>query len=47
MIGRGVILIDDSYNDGYKGIQKAVWDYEDEIGAKLIKMPIGDHNSIA
>ena len=43
----GVILVHDYFNPGYQGVEKAVCDYEKEFGENLVKLPIGDHCSIA
>jgi len=43
----GVLLIHDYYNSEYIGVKKAVDDYEQECGDKIIRFPIGDHCSIA
>lgn len=43
----GVILVHDYYNPGYLGIKKAIDDFEMEIKNKLVRLPIGDHCSIA
>lgn len=43
----GVILVHDYFSDAYPNIEKAVDDYENEMGTKLCKMPIGDDISIA
>lgn len=43
----GVILVHDYYSEGYDGINKAVLEYEEEIGKRLYGIPIGDSCSIA
>ena len=43
----GVILVHDYFSDAYPNIEKAVDDYEEALGTKLCKMPIGDDISIA
>lgn len=43
----GCILLHDYFHQGLKGVKKAVFDFEHEIGITLNKMPIGDHISLA
>jgi len=43
----GVILMHDYFHSGLQGVKKAVEDFENKQGIKLIKVPIGDHISIA
>lgn len=43
----GVILVHDFFTPEYHGVAKAVYDFEDELGESLIKLPIGDNCSIA
>ena len=43
----GVILVHDYFTEIFPNIEKAVDDYERELGVKLHKMPIGDDISIA
>ena len=47
MIRGGVLLVHDYFNPGYKGVEQAVADYEKECDIRLLKLPIGDHCSIA
>lgn len=46
-VNDGVVLIHDYFSDAFPNIEKAVDDYERELGKKLCKMPIGDDISIA
>ena len=43
----GIILIHDYFTEIYPNIEKAVSDFEKEIGFRLYKMPIGDDISLA
>ena len=43
----GVILVHDYFNKAYPNIQKAISDYEKELGKRLHKMPIGDDITMA
>lgn len=43
----GVILVHDYFSKLFPNVQKAIDDYEKEIGERLIKKPIGDDISIA
>lgn len=43
----GVLLIHDYYSADLAGVKKAIDDFEMEQGIKLIRLPIGDHLSIA
>lgn len=47
MCRNAVVLVHDYYNPGYPGVKAAVEDYEKETGRKMLKLPIGDHCSIA
>ena len=47
MIERGIILIHDFYHMNYKAVPEAIKSFEDEIGFHVVKMPIGDHCSMA
>lgn len=47
MVWSGVILIHDYYNMGFPGVKDAIEDYEKEISTQLIKIPIGDNQSMA
>ncbi|MBR3622990.1 MAG: class I SAM-dependent methyltransferase [Selenomonadaceae bacterium] len=47
MVEGGIILIHDYFSDAYPNIEKAVDDYEEEFGKRLIKTPIGDDISMA
>ena len=47
MIDKSVILIHDYYHLNYKAVPEAIRAYEEEIGLELVKMPIGDHCSMA
>ncbi len=47
MIYGSIILIHDYYNVSLPGVKQAIEDYEREIGMELIKIPIGDYQSIA
>lgn len=44
---KGVLVVHDFFNPGFLGVSQAVRDFEKEIGKELIKLPIGDHYSIA
>lgn len=46
MAENGVILLHDYYST-LLGVKKAVYDFENSIGASLPKIPAGDHLSIA
>lgn len=43
----GVILVHDYFNEGYKGVKKAVYDFLQECDMNVKMFPIGDHCSIA
>lgn len=43
----GVVLVHDYFNKAYPNIEKAVGDFEAELGARLQKMPVGDDISMA
>lgn len=43
----GVILVHDYFNRAYPGIEKSVDDFEQELGTRLHKMPIGDDITMA
>lgn len=43
----GCILLHDYFHQGLMGVEKAVADFEEELGYTLSKMPIGDHISLA
>lgn len=43
----GVILIHDYFTESYPNIEKAINDFEKDLGRKLHKIPIGDDISIA
>lgn len=43
----GVILIHDYFNKGYPNIERSVNDFEQELGGRLYKIPVGDNISIA
>lgn len=47
MADGGVILVHDYFSKVYPGIEKAIDDYERELGFRLHKMPIGDDISMA
>ncbi len=47
MVTGGVILIHDYFTQFYHGVAKAVSAFEDELGKKLVRLPIGDGISIA
>lgn len=47
MVRGGVILIHDYYHPIYKAIPNAISDFEDKNKIKILKMPIGDHCSMA
>lgn len=47
MAKKGIILIHDFYHLNYKAVPNAIRAYEGEIGHELIKLPIGDHCSMA
>ena len=44
---KGVILIHDFFTQIFHGVPQAIKDFEEEIGHKLVKLPIGDHCSLA
>ena len=46
MSNGGVILVHDYFTEIFPNIEKAVDDYEKELGRKLCKMPIGDDISM-
>lgn len=43
----GLILVHDFFTPGYHGVAEAGYDFEDELGEILVKLPIGDGCSIA
>ena len=43
----GVILVHDYFNKSYPNIEKAIFDFEKELGKRLHKIPIGDDISMA
>lgn len=45
MVSGGIVLIDDYFAEGYKGVKQAVADFEGKSG-KLRLFPVGDGNSI-
>lgn len=47
MVRGGVILIHDYYNIGLPGVKDAVEDFGKELPTQMIKVPIGDDQSIA
>ena len=47
LIDGGVILVHDYFTKFYHGVEKAVAEFENRLGEKLIKTPIGDGISIA
>lgn len=47
LVNRGVILIHDYFTQTFHGVAQAIEDFEKEIGYELVKLPIGDHCSIA
>lgn len=47
MVRGSIILVHDYYHAGLSGVKNAIDDYESERGESLIKMPIGDNQSIA
>lgn len=47
MVKNGVILIHDYISTIYPNVRQAVEDYENELGASLNKIPIGDDLSLA
>jgi hypothetical protein len=47
MIFGAVLLIHDYYHIGLPGIKDAISTFEQEQKQTLIKVPIGDHQSIA
>ncbi len=47
IVSGGLILIHDYYSEDLAGIKKAIDDFEREEGIALVRMPIGDHLSIA
>ncbi len=47
VLDKGVILVHDYFNPGFLGVAQAVQDFEKELGQDVIKLPIGDHCSIA
>lgn len=46
MAAGAVLLVHDYYHAGLPGIKDAIEDYETETGIKLVKIPIGDYQSI-
>lgn len=47
LVNRGIILIHDYFTQTFHGVAQALRDYEKEIDYELVKLPIGDHCSIA
>ncbi len=47
MVSGSVILIHDYFTQFYHGVAKAVSVFEEELGKKLVRLPIGDGISIA
>lgn len=47
MVRGSVILVHDYYHAGLLGVRKAVSDFEKHLGKEVIKLPIGDNQSIA
>ncbi|MCR5592010.1 MAG: class I SAM-dependent methyltransferase [Lachnospiraceae bacterium] len=47
MVRGSVILVHDYYHAGLLGVKDAVSDFEKEFGKEIIKLPIGDNQSIA
>lgn len=47
MIKGSVILVHDYYHTGLLGVRSAIKQYENEIGVEIVKVPIGDNQSIA
>ena len=47
MVRGEVILVHDYYHAGLMGVRKAISDFENEIEKSVIKLPIGDNQSIA
>ncbi|MCR5267085.1 MAG: class I SAM-dependent methyltransferase [Lachnospiraceae bacterium] len=47
MVRGSVVLVHDYYHAGLRGVRDAITEYEREIGRELIKLPIGDNQSIA
>ncbi len=47
LLNNGVILIHDYYHLNYKAVPEAIKEYEKNSGVSLLKIPIGDHCSIA
>ena len=47
MVYGSIILVHDYYHEGLKGVREAINDFEIELEMKLIKIPIGDNQSIA
>jgi len=45
--GGGVLLIHDYFTPEFFGVAQAIKDFEEEIGHELVKLPIGDHCSLA
>lgn len=43
----GVILVHDYFTESYPNIEKSISDFEEEIGKRLYKVPIGDDISMA
>ena len=43
----GVILVHDYFNKAYPNIEKAISEFEEELGTRLHKIPIGDDISMA
>ena len=47
MVRGSVLLVHDYYHAGLPGVKRAISEYEDEAGWEIIKLPIGDNQSIA
>ena len=47
LLNNGVILIHDYYHLNYKAVPEDIKEYEKNSGVSLLKIPIGDHCSIA
>lgn len=47
MVRGTVLLVHDYYHAGLLGVREAIKDYEREVGKEIMKLPIGDNQSIA
>lgn len=47
MVKQGVILVHDYYHEGLKGVRKAISEFQQYSNENIVKIPIGDNQSIA